>query len=119
MSWPLTFLPCRHPRSTARRSRWTHPPYQGVDPGPASCLAGALVVIALIVASGFLFDLPYGFGGWELLLMATPIVLVIVTLGVVLRLSGPPLTPPGPPASATPDPRPPGLSPPGTRRSPR
>ncbi len=47
-----------------------------------------LLVVGLVVVGGFLFDLPYGFGGWELLLMATPIVLVTVTLGVVLRLSG-------------------------------
>jgi hypothetical protein len=50
-------------------------------------LAGALVVIALIVASGFVFDLPYGFGGWELVIVATPIVVAIVVLGLVLRAS--------------------------------
>lgn len=50
-------------------------------------LAGVLLAVALIVASGFLFDLPYGFGGWALVIFATPIVLASLVLGAVLRSS--------------------------------
>jgi hypothetical protein len=91
------------------------PALPGRGPRTETILGLFVVVVALVVAVGFLFDLPYGFGGWELALMATPIVLATVALGVLLRISGR-RRPPGPPASAAPeaDER---LSRPGTRRS--
>lgn len=64
------------------------PALPGRGPRTETVLTLFLLVVALAVAVGFLFDLPYGFGGWELLLMATPIVLATVALGVLLRISG-------------------------------
>ncbi len=51
----------------------------------APVLVCLLVVTALIVASGFLFDLPWGLGGWQLMIVVTPLVLAALALVVVLR----------------------------------
>jgi hypothetical protein len=64
------------------------PPVPGRRSRTGVVLGGVLLAIVLIVASGFVFDLPYGFGGWELVILATPIVAAIVVLGLVLRSAG-------------------------------
>jgi hypothetical protein len=63
------------------------PAVPGRGPRAETVLATVLVVVVLVVAAGFLFDLPFGFGGWELAVVATPIALAVVAVAVVLRTS--------------------------------
>ncbi|TCK20438.1 hypothetical protein [Pseudonocardia endophytica] len=48
-------------------------------------LIGVLVLGVLLVVAGFVFDLPWGLGGVELALVATPVVLAVLAMTVVLR----------------------------------
>ena len=50
-----------------------------------TALAGAVVVLVLLVAAGFLFDLPFGFGGWQMVVVSTPVARAVVALAWVLR----------------------------------
>jgi hypothetical protein len=66
-------------------TRMNAPAVPGRGPRAEGVLVAALVAVVLVVAAGFVFDLPYGFGGWELALMAAPVVAAGLAVAALLR----------------------------------